>query len=101
MSLKVVRLQVGSINPLLPSGGKSTGKTSKTRSGDAKRRILDSSTRERRLKRKLESLEKDNSHDDPHAAFAHLAAKTKLPTFSDGSESVYLNSLASSMCLHK
>lgn len=59
----------------------------KTRSGDPKRRILDESTRKRRQQRQLETLEKDNFHDDPHAAFAHLAAKTKLPAFSDGSES--------------
>ncbi len=70
-----------------PAGSKTT---SKTRSGDAKRRVLDNATRQRRQKRQLESLEKDNSHDDPHAAFAHLAAKTKLPTFSDGSESTLL-----------
>lgn len=60
----------------------------KTRSADAnKRRVLDEGTRKRRHQRHLESLEKDNFHDDPHAAFAHLAAKTKLPAFSDGSES--------------
>lgn len=59
----------------------------KTRSGDPKRRILDEATRMRRQQRKLESLETDNFQDDPHAAFAHLAAKTKLPTFSDGPES--------------
>jgi zinc finger HIT domain-containing protein 1 len=52
--------------------------------------VLDSATRERRQKRHLESLEKDNFHDDPHAAFAHLIAKTKLPAFSDGSESEWL-----------
>lgn len=59
-----------------------------TRAGEAaKRRVLDEGTRKRRQQRQLESLEKDNFHDDPHAAFAHLAAKTKLPVFSDGSES--------------
>lgn len=62
---------------------------SKTRSGDVRTRVLDDATRERRKKRHLESLEKDNFQDDPHAAFAHLIAKTKLPTFSDGLESVF------------
>lgn len=72
---------------------------SKTRSGDAKRRILDSATRERRQKRQLDMLEKDNFHDDPHAAFAHLAAKTKLPTFSDGTESMIIDpKLCSFVC---
>lgn len=61
---------------------------SKTRSGSAGARVLDDATRKRRQKRQLDSLEKDNFHDDPHAAFAHLLAKTKLPAFSDGSESM-------------
>ena len=51
------------------------------------KRVLDVATRKRRQQRQLEALEKDNFHDDPHAAFAHLAAKAKLPTFADGSES--------------
>ncbi len=63
---------------------------SKTRSGDLRARVLDDASRKRRQKRQLESLEKDNFHDDPHAAFAHLIAKTKLPAFSDGSESMLL-----------
>ena len=50
-------------------------------------RVLDKATRLRRLQRQLEKLENDNFHDDPHAAWQHLAAKTKLPAFSDGSES--------------
>lgn len=68
---------------LYPSGPT----VSKTRSGDLRTRVLDDATRERRQVRQLDSLEKDNFHDDPHAAFAHLVAKTKLPAFSDGSES--------------
>ena len=58
---------------------------SKTR--DLRYRVLDEATRSRRKKRQLESLEKDNFQDDPHAAFSHLIAKSKLPAFSDGSES--------------
>ena len=72
-------------SPMLCAVSKTAG--SKTRSADARTRVLDDATRERRQKRHLESLEKDNFHDDPHAAFAHLIAKTKLPAFSDGSES--------------
>lgn len=53
------------------------------------RRILDEATRRRRQQRQLEALEKDNFQDDPHAAYAHLVAKAKLPAFADGSESVY------------
>ncbi|XP_019864248.1 PREDICTED: zinc finger HIT domain-containing protein 1-like [Amphimedon queenslandica] len=58
---------------------------SKTRSS-SDRRILDEGTRMRRHKRQLEALEKDNHHDDPHASFAHLLNKVKLPSFSDGTE---------------
>ena len=62
------------------------GKTTR-QSDPSKKRVLDEATRTRRLQRQLEKLEKDNFHDDPHAAWQHLASKTKLPTFSDGSES--------------
>lgn len=48
--------------------------------------MLDEATRKRRQLRQLEALEKDNFHDDPHAAFAHLTAKAKLPAFADGME---------------
>lgn len=59
----------------------------KTRSTvDPQRRILDNETRRRRQQRQLDALEKDNHHDDPHAAFAHLLNKAKLPSFSDGTE---------------
>ena len=62
----------------------------KTRSTvDPQRRILDNETRRRRQQRQLDALEKDNHHDDPHAAFAHLLNKAKLPSFSDGTESMY------------
>ena len=64
------------------SGG---GRTRQATSGQ--RRILDEATRRRRQQRQLEALEKDNFQDDPHAAYAHLTAKAKLPAFADGSES--------------
>lgn len=59
--------------------------------------MLDEATRKRRQERQLNSLEKDNFHDDPHAAFAHLLAKTKLPAFSDGSESTHAHCVIVSM----
>ena len=66
----------------------SGGISSKTRSAtDPQRRVLDELTRLRRHQRHLEALEKDNYHDDPHASFAHLLNKAKLPSFSDGTES--------------
>ena len=48
--------------------------------------MLDEATRHRRRKRQLENLEKDNFQEDPHASFAHLIGKHKLPTFSDSNE---------------
>ena len=51
-------------------------------------RVLDEVTRQRRHKRQLEALEKDNFQEDPHAAFAHIVIKNKLPAFSDNSEGI-------------
>lgn len=60
----------------------------RTRSANSsQKRVLDEATRRRRQQRQLEALEKDNFQDDPHAAFAHLVAKAKLPAFADSSES--------------
>ncbi|XP_065183138.1 zinc finger HIT domain-containing protein 1-like [Sycon ciliatum] len=44
------------------------------------RRVLDDATRSRRQRRQLESLERDNFHEDPHSQFV----QKKLPSFSDG-----------------
>ena len=63
-----------------------TAGTSTRLSSDTRRRV-DEATRKRRQQQQLAALEKDNFHDDPHAAFAHIKL-TKLPTFSDGTESV-------------
>ena len=49
-------------------------------------RVLDEATRHRRKQRQLDNLEKDNFQEDPHASFAHLIGKYKLPTFSDSNE---------------
>ena len=58
-----------------------------TRSSTDTRRRVDEATRKRRQQQQLAALEKDNFHDDPHAAFAHIKT-TKLPTFSDSTEGV-------------
>ncbi|KAM4748506.1 zinc finger HIT domain-containing protein 1 isoform 1-T1 [Rhinophrynus dorsalis] len=54
------------------------------RSNDpGQRRVLDSATRQRRLNRQLEALEKDNFQDDPHANLPQLK---RLPQFDDDAE---------------
>ncbi|XP_062521544.1 zinc finger HIT domain-containing protein 1-like [Corticium candelabrum] len=45
-------------------------------------RVLDEAARQRRLKRQLEALERDNHHDDPHQNVPQITHK--LPSFSDG-----------------
>jgi len=47
-------------------------------------RIIDESTRRRRTRKHLESLEADNYHDDPHA---DLVMSKKLPKFDESLES--------------
>ncbi|XP_036381502.1 zinc finger HIT domain-containing protein 1 isoform X2 [Megalops cyprinoides] len=49
------------------------------------RRVLDRATRQRRLTRQLEALEKDNFQDDPHASLPQLAKR--LPQFDESNES--------------
>ena len=64
-----------------------SGPTGRTRSSEtAQRRVLDAATRQRRQKKQLEMLEKDNSHDDPHNSLAQLSSKAKLPTFAETSD---------------
>ncbi|XP_075061094.1 zinc finger HIT domain-containing protein 1 [Mixophyes fleayi] len=54
------------------------------RSNDpSQRRVLDSATRQRRLNRQLDALEKDNFQDDPHANLPQLK---RLPQFDDDTE---------------
>ncbi|GCC40235.1 hypothetical protein chiPu_0024042, partial [Chiloscyllium punctatum] len=48
------------------------------------RRVLDQATRQRRLNRQLDALEKDNFQDDPHANLPQLK---RLPQFDDHTES--------------
>ncbi|XP_078062533.1 zinc finger HIT domain-containing protein 1 [Mustelus asterias] len=50
----------------------------------AQRRVLDPATRQRRLNRQLDALEKDNFQDDPHANLPQLK---RLPQFDDHTES--------------
>merc|ERR1719290_173256 len=47
------------------------------------RRVLDSVARQRRARKALESLEQDNSHDDPHADL--VMSKKALSLFQDES----------------
>lgn len=49
------------------------------------RRVLDCATRQRRLNRQLEALEKDNFQDDPHASLPQLVKR--LPQFDENDES--------------
>ncbi|XP_026067870.1 zinc finger HIT domain-containing protein 1-like isoform X2 [Carassius auratus] len=49
------------------------------------RRVLDSATRQRRLTRQLDALEKDNFQDDPHASLPQLVKR--LPQFDESNES--------------
>uniref|UniRef100_A0A8C4SBM4 Zinc finger, HIT-type containing 1 n=1 Tax=Erpetoichthys calabaricus TaxID=27687 RepID=A0A8C4SBM4_ERPCA len=51
----------------------------------SQRRILDCATRQRRLNRQLDALEKDNFQDDPHANLPQLVKR--LPQFDDNNES--------------
>ncbi|KAI2806277.1 Zinc finger HIT domain-containing protein 1 [Blomia tropicalis] len=52
-------------------------------------RILDTSTRNRRLRQMLESLERDNFHEDPHA---NLVMHKKAPKFEDKNNKFGLSS---------
>ncbi|CAI7994394.1 Zinc finger HIT domain-containing protein 1 [Geodia barretti] len=64
-----------------------SGAAGRTRASDtAQRRVLDAATRQRRQKKQLEMLEKDNSHEDPHNSLAQLSSKAKLPTFAETSD---------------
>ena len=45
------------------------------------RRVLDEASRQRRARKKLESLEQDNFHDDPHADL--VMSKKALSLFQD------------------
>ena len=45
------------------------------------RRVMDEASRQRRARKKLESLEQDNFHDDPHADL--VMSKKALSLFQD------------------
>lgn len=51
---------------------------------DVNRRVMDATTRERRARKALESLEQDNFHDDPHADL--VMSKKALNLFQDESK---------------
>ncbi|XP_056156758.1 LOW QUALITY PROTEIN: ceramide-1-phosphate transfer protein [Lampris incognitus] len=52
----------------------------------AQRRVLDEATRQRRLTRQLEALEKDNFQDDPLASLPPPGPTARLPAFSETEE---------------
>ena len=49
------------------------------------RRVMDEASRQRRARKKLESLEQDNFHDDPHADL--VMSKKALSLFQDDDKS--------------
>ena len=51
---------------------------------DQQRRVMDEASRQRRARKKLESLEQDNFHDDPHADL--VMSKKALSLFQDEGE---------------
>ncbi|XP_037709302.1 zinc finger HIT domain-containing protein 1 [Drosophila subpulchrella] len=57
-----------------------TGRESNRIKDAEKKRVLDSTARQRRARKALEALEQDNFHDDPHA---DLVMSKKLPKFQD------------------
>ncbi|KAJ3585418.1 hypothetical protein NHX12_014137 [Muraenolepis orangiensis] len=50
---------------------------------ESQRRVLDEATRQRRLGRQLEALEKDNFQDDPLSSLPPQGPTARLPAFSD------------------
>uniref|UniRef100_A0AAY5KJ49 HIT-type domain-containing protein n=1 Tax=Esox lucius TaxID=8010 RepID=A0AAY5KJ49_ESOLU len=50
------------------------------------RRVLDDATRQRRLNRQLDALEKDNFQDDPLSSLPPSGPTARLPAFSEGDE---------------
>ncbi|KAM9335443.1 zinc finger HIT domain-containing protein 1 isoform 1-T1 [Symphorus nematophorus] len=50
------------------------------------RRVLDEATRQRRLTRQLEALEKDNFQDDPLSSLPPPGPTARLPAFSETEE---------------
>ena len=77
---------VSPLPPSLPPSPVAVAGRSTRSATDPQRRVIDQATRQRRQQRQLDALERDNCQDDPHAAFAHLAAKAKLPAFADNQD---------------
>ena len=90
MIMKAATKKVGSALAALEgvaSGGPGTGSTSSTGPSITSTpqtrvpyRVMDETTRKRRLKHELDQLERDNFHDDPHA---NLTMSKKVPKFDE------------------
>uniref|UniRef100_A0A3P9H0I7 Zinc finger, HIT-type containing 1 n=1 Tax=Oryzias latipes TaxID=8090 RepID=A0A3P9H0I7_ORYLA len=61
-------------------------KKSSARVEAGQRRVLDEATRQRRLTRQLEALEKDNFQDDPLSSLPPPGPTARLPAFSETEE---------------
>ncbi|XP_068612033.1 zinc finger HIT domain-containing protein 1 isoform X1 [Brachionichthys hirsutus] len=61
-------------------------KKSSARVEAGQRRVLDDATRQRRLSRQLEALEKDNFQDDPLSSLPPAGPAARLPAFSETEE---------------
>ncbi|XP_054912173.1 uncharacterized protein LOC129376605 isoform X1 [Poeciliopsis prolifica] len=61
-------------------------KKSSARVEAGQRRVLDEATRQRRLTRQLEALEKDNFQDDPLTSLPPPGPTARLPAFSETEE---------------
>ena len=57
------------------------------------RRVMDQASRQRRARKKLESLEQDNFHDDPHAdlvrLYTILQGRRKVEKYGGGQAHIY------------
>ncbi|XP_061566289.1 zinc finger HIT domain-containing protein 1 isoform X2 [Cololabis saira] len=61
-------------------------KTSARVEASGQRRVLDEATRQRRLTRQLDALEKDNFQDDPLSSLPPPGPTARLPAFSETEE---------------
>ncbi|KAG7236229.1 hypothetical protein INR49_001145 [Caranx melampygus] len=86
LALRVVRF----VPPRLPQKQEAVAmvleKKASARVEAGQRRVLDEATRQRRLSRQLEALEKDNFQDDPLSSLPPPGPTARLPAFSETEE---------------